>query len=67
MNPTHIWKRYLYCSHRIIIKWFLALAVSLSIFVVTMLNDPLTVGKDDDNLRNGNIDVPYPEGSLGML
>ena len=57
MNPTYFWKRYLYRSHKIIIKCSLALAVSICIFLVTILNDQLTAGKDDDSHRNSNIDV----------
>ena len=64
MNPRHFWKRFLPCSYKIITKRSLALAVSISIFVVTIL-DQLTVGKDDFH-RNGNIDVPRHEGYQGM-
>ena len=66
MDPRHFWKRYLYCSNKIIIRYSLALAVSISIFVVTVLNVSWIEVKDD-NQRNGNIDFPHHhEGSHGM-
>ena len=69
MDLAHFWKRYIYCTHKIIIRYSLALAISISIFVVTVvtvLNVSLTMVKDD-NQRNGNIDVPHHnEGSQGM-